>query len=199
MPAATIHRHALGLTWVEQGGTARTSHALQDQGRTWLIDPWDDADALTEAAELGPPKAVIQLLDRHNRNCAAIATRLGVPHLRVPHDVPNSPFEIDPIVDRPKWREVALWWPERSALIVAEALGTVPAFAVGRRAGVHPMLRLTPPSKALKRRLPESLLVGHGPPIEEDAAAAIGEALKGARRDIPKLLLTLPKLARGNG
>ena len=95
---------------------------------------------------LGEPAGVIQLLDRHERDCAAFARRLGVPHHVVPfEDV--GPFEAMPVVRRSRWREVALWWPERRVLVCADALGTVPHYFAlgGERLGVHPLLRLTPP------------------------------------------------------
>ena len=47
-------------------------------------------------AALGEPAGVVQLLDRHNRDCAAVAAELGVPHLVVPDAVPDSPFEAIP-------------------------------------------------------------------------------------------------------
>ena len=45
------------------------------------------------------------------------------------------------VVQVPRWREVALWWPQRKALVVAEAVGTGRYFAVGPGpVGVHPWL-----------------------------------------------------------
>jgi hypothetical protein len=193
---ATIHEHDLGLTWVERGGTVRSAHALRDGDRMWLIDPWEMPDAITRAVALGTPAGVIQLLDRHNRDCAAIAARLAVPHLKVPDAVPDSPFEVLEVVENRLWHERALWWAAENTLIVAEAVGTVPVFAVGRPLGMHPGLRLRPPERALTRHRPDRVLVGHGPPVLDGAAAAIDGALAGARRDVPKLLISLPKLVR---
>jgi hypothetical protein len=193
----TIQRHALGLSWIEQGPLVRTAHALADEGRVWLIDAYEDEAALTEVAALGEPAGVIQLLDRHNRDCEALADRLGVPLLRLPEHLPDAPFEVVPVISRWGWREVALWWEDRRALIVAEAIGTSPAFALGRRAGVHPVLRLTPPRGQLSRFRPAMLLVGHGPPIEAGGAAALSEALSRSRGDLPRLVTSVPKLLRG--
>jgi hypothetical protein len=95
------------------------------------------------------------------------------------------------------WREVSLWWADERALVVAEAVGTGPAFALGRRAGVHPMLRLIPPRQQLSPFQPERLLVGHGEAIESGADAALREALARSRRDLPRLLFSVPKLLRG--
>jgi hypothetical protein len=195
--SSTLQRHPLGLTWVEHSRTARSAHAIVSEQRVWLIDPFDDEEALAVAASLGEPAGVLQLLDRHNRHCQALAARLGVPLLRLPDSAPETPFEVVPILSRPGWREIALWWPDERALIVAEAIGTAPAFALGRRAGVHPMLRLTPPRSQLAAYRPERLLVGHGSTIESGGAHALDEALDHARTDIPRLLISLPSLIRG--
>lgn len=197
MSPTTIHHHELGVTWLEAGGMQRTAHALRDGERVWLIDPFTDDAALAAAAELGRPVGVIQLLDRHNRDGAALARRFEVPLWRLPRTVPDSPFTVVSVVSVPGWREVALWWEQQQALVVAEAVGTAPLFALGRRLGVHPMLRITPPRDALSRHRPERLLVGHGPPIESDAASALTEALAASRGDLPRLVLALPSLFRG--
>jgi hypothetical protein len=193
----SIQRHPLGLTWVETSGMRRAAHALRADGRVWLVDPFDDETAMSAAVELGSPAGVIQLLDRHNRDCGAIAQRLEVPLLRVPEQVSDSPFTVIPVISRPWWREVALWWPAERALVIAEAVGTVPAFALNRRAGIHPMLRLRPPKSALTRYSPERLLVGHGAALQSGGADAIDDALAGALSDIPQLVLKLPSLVRG--
>jgi hypothetical protein len=193
----SIQRHPLGLTWVETTSMRRAAHALRADGRVWLVDPFEDPVALSAASELGTPAGVIQLLDRHNRDCAAIAQRLEVPLLRLPAQVDDSPFTVLPVITRPWWREVALWWEAERALVIAEAVGTVPAFTLGRRVGVHPMLRLRPPRGLLTARSPERLLVGHGAAVQADAAAAIDDALSGALTDIPQLVLKLPSLIRG--
>ena len=193
---AVVQRHALGATWREPSGMARAAHALGRDERVWLIDPFDDEAALQAAASLGRPAAVVQLLDRHNRDCEPIAARLGVPLLRLPDRLRNTSFEVVPVLSHQRWKEIALWWPQERALIVAEAVGTAPAFAVGRRAGVHPLLRLTPPRSQLSAYRPAMLLVGHGPPIEADAAPALDDALARSRSDIPRLLVRLPQLLR---
>ena len=68
----------------------RTAHALSSGGQVWLIDPFDDEPALQAAATLGRPAGVLQLLDRHNRDCDSIAARLGVPLLRLPDRAPDA-------------------------------------------------------------------------------------------------------------
>lgn len=192
-----IYEHALGLTWVMDEAMARGAHALaDDEGRVWLVDPVDDREAMERVAVLGQPAGVLQLLDRHNRDCAVLAERLGVPHHRVPDAVPDSPFVVHRVIRNRLWREVALWWPQRRALVVAEALGTAPAFAVGGPVGVHPMLHLLPP-KGLRGFDPEHLLVGHGPPLHgPDVGEQVDRAIDHALRDTPKLVLKLPSIIR---
>jgi hypothetical protein len=60
------------------------------------------------------------------------------------------------------------------------------------------MLRLFPPRKALSRFAPELLLVGHGATLESGGDAALEDALAHSRRDMPRLVLSLPKLIRGS-
>jgi hypothetical protein len=195
--SASLQHHPVGITWHETNGMARAAHAVRDGERVWLIDPFDDAAALEAAAALGQPAGVIQLLDRHQRDGESIAGRLGVPLLRLPQALPDTPFDVVSVVARPWWREIALWWPAERTLIVAEAIGTGPLFALGRRAGVHPMLRAVPPRSALGQYAPERLLVGHGPALDADAGPALQQALASSRADIPKLLTTLPSVIRG--
>ena len=148
-------------------------------------------------AELGKPAAVLQLLDRHNRDCALIAQRLDVPLLRLPVDTRGTPFEAIPVISNRAWREVALWWARQQTLVVAEAVGTAPAFALGRRLGVHPLLRLIPPRKQFSQFEPERLLVGHGRAIASGADPALRDALARSRSDLPRLLQSIPSLLRG--
>jgi hypothetical protein len=195
--STTIQRHGAGLTWYEDDVMARAAHALPTAAGVWLIDPFEDGPALAAAAELGPPTGVIQLLSRHNRDCEAIATSLGVIHHHLPARLPRTPFEVVSVIDRPWWQERALWWADRSTLVVSEAIGTSPVFALGRPAGVHPMLRLIPPRSALGGYRPERLLVGHGPALDGGGDDALHEALAASRADLPRLAWKLPGAIRG--
>jgi hypothetical protein len=190
----SFDEYDFGFSWVMDDRMQRTSHALVDGARVWAIDPVDRPEAMERMDALGTPAAVLQLLDRHKRDCAAVAERLGVPHLCVPDAVPDSPFEAIPVVRKPGWKETALWWPARRALVVAEAVGTNEAFNVGTGAvGMHPMLRPLPPS-ALRGMNPEHLLVGHGPGVHGlDAAQDLEHAHARARRDLPRLVPTLAR------
>ncbi|HET7045877.1 MAG TPA: hypothetical protein VFI37_13595 [Gaiellaceae bacterium] len=172
-----------GFGWIEETGfMRRCGHALIEGGRVWLVDPFehDGLDGRVRAA--GDPAGVIQLLDRHGRDCAAIAQRLGVPLHRL--EVP-APFEAIRLATPPRWEEVALWWPEPRVLVVAEALGTARFYrAPGERLAVNPVLRLAPPRR-LGRLVPERILCGHGEGVHEEAAGALREALATARRRLP--------------
>ena len=186
-----------GFGWIEDTQIRRAAHALAVDGRVWIIDPFDAEGVDARVRALGEPAAVLQLLDRHERDAAAFAARYEVPHLVVPDSVPETPFELRPIARSRWWREVALWWPERRALVCADALGTAPYFrAGGEPIGVHPFLRLRPP-RALVGLAPEHVLVGHGEGVHgSDVAAAVDDALRNARRRLPRWFAQLPRLLR---
>lgn len=186
-----------GFGWIVDEAMTRTSHALAADGRVWLVDPVDWPDALDRARGLGEPAGVIQLLDRHDRDCAALAGRLGVPHLLVPDDVPESPFACVPVVRRRLWRESALWWPGTRTLVLADALATSAFYTGGKEPlGVHPLLRLFPPRR-LASYAPERLLTGHGEGlIGPGTAAALERALARSLRDLPRVLARIPFAGR---
>jgi len=188
-----IRELPFGFTWVQREAMARASHALVDEGRVWLVDPVDAPGVLERARELGEIAGVIQLLDRHERDAPALCKSLAVPHLRLPEELPGTPFEVVPVLGLRMWTERALWWPAQRTLVVAEAVGTSPWFTAGSDpVGVHAMLRLTPP-RALRGFAPEHLLVGHGEPVSgDDARHGLRRALGRARRDVPRWLAGLP-------
>jgi hypothetical protein len=162
----------------------RTSHAVASGGEVWLFDPVD-VDGLDERVRaFGKPAAVVQLLDRHKRDCLTIAERLGVPLLITPRDTYGA---IRPIrtVWVPGWHEVAVHFSEERVLVVGDALGTARYFrAPGERLAVHPLLRAVPPRK-LGALAPLHVLCGHGAGVHgEEAPRALDEALRTARRRI---------------
>src|SRR4029077_7980443 len=93
--------------WIAEERMARPSHALEVDGGVWLFDVVDWPELDDRVRELGEPAGVVQLLDRHNRDCAAVAGRLGVPHHVVPGALPGTPFELRPVVSLRWWREMA--------------------------------------------------------------------------------------------
>ena len=131
-----------GLGWIapEPEFMQRCSHALAVEGKVWLIDVVDGDGVEERVRALGEPAGVVQLLDRHRRDCATVARRLGVPlHVTPFALVPGSPFQPLRIVRTRLWTEIALWWPERRVLVCGDALGTAPYYLAPReRLGVHP-------------------------------------------------------------
>lgn len=173
------------------GFMKRASHVLYDrEGTAWVIDPVA-GPPLTRALEGRTVGAVIQLMDRHNRHCEAVAARYDVPHLRTPETGEGTPFQVIPVVrqERIKWIEIALWWPERSTLVVADALGTTDYHcAPGELVGVHPMLRIAAPPRSLALFPARHLLCGHGAGLHgPETADQIAAALAGARSGLGRL------------
>ena len=186
-----------GLTWVVDEPMRRTSHALADDGRVWFVDPVAEPEALERARALGEVAGVLQLLDRHGRDCAAVARELGVPLSVVPDELPGTAFECIPVVRRWRWRETALWWPDQRALVVPEAVGTTRVFTGGAGpVGVHLLLRVTPPGR-LRAYEPQHLLVGHGHGVHgRTAADGLTRTLDHSWRDLPKAMLAVPSALR---
>lgn len=183
MAATFVDELEFGFGWLERGSfMRRCSHALAVDGRVWVLDPFLDAEALERARGLGEPAAVVQLLDRHNRDGVAVARELGVPLHVVPRTPPaGAPFEVVHLLDNRFWREVALWFPSLRTLVVAEAVGTAQFYRAPQdRVGVSPPLRLLPPKRLLAYE-PEHLLVGHGEGVHEDTAAALRDGIEHAR------------------
>ena len=185
-----------GFGWIasEPALLRRASHALVADGRVWLVDPVDVPGIDDRLLPLGEPAGVLQLVDRHARDCAALAERLQVQHHRLPFGgVPGLPFEARTVLSVPGWREVALWWEDERVLVCTEALGTVPYFrASDEPLGVHPFLRLYQPRglrDMAKCLAPGHVLVGHGEGIHgQEAAVALRRAVQGARRAAPRWL-----------
>jgi hypothetical protein len=176
-----------GFGWIapEPAFMERCSHALVADGRVWLTDVVELWDLDDRVRDLGEPAGVIQLLDRHERDCAAVAKRFGIPHHVVPFER-VGPFEPVTVSRARFWREVALWWEERRVLVCADALSTSAYYRAGDEPlAVHPILRLHPP-RALGALAPDHVLCGHGPGIHGAGTAdAVRTALATARRRLP--------------
>jgi hypothetical protein len=178
-----------GFGWQVDERMQRTSHALAGEDGVWIFDPIAWEPALERISTLGKPAGVVQLLDRHKRDCAEVATLLGVPHFAVPdHELPG--LELIAVVDFRFWHEVAVWVPRPQTLVCADALGTAPYYRAGDEPlGVHPLLRLKPP-RELARYEPQHVLCGHGVGVHgPDTPAALREALTTARRRLPRAWL----------
>jgi hypothetical protein len=182
-----------GFGWIaaEPALIQRCSHAVSLDGKVWIFDPVDGGGVEERIRELGEPAGVVQLLDRHARDCASLALRLGIPLHRIPlAGVPGTSFRPVLIVHNRWWQEVAIWWPERQVLVVADALGTFDYFtAPGEQLGVHPVLRIAPPHR-LGGLEPAHILCGHGEGVHEGATRALREALATSSRRLPRVLLS---------
>ena len=127
------------------------------------------------------------------RDCAQLAERFGVPHHVVPQER-IGPFEFVPVKMSRRWREVALWWPDRATLVCADALGTAEYYCAGNeRLAVHPLLRFRPPRFELR---PQTILCGHGPGVSDGADAALREALRTSRLRAAKQLVSAARAWR---
>src|SRR5918999_6028842 len=113
------------IGWIDESRLRRASHALAAAGRVWVFDPIAGDGVEERIRSLGEPAAVVQLLDRHDRDAAPLARRLGVPHEVVPTELPDSPFHLLRVTRSRFWSEAALWWPERRILVCADAVGTI--------------------------------------------------------------------------
>jgi hypothetical protein len=189
---------ANGFGWVTDEAMTRTSHALVSDGGLWLVDPVDWPEAIDRAVALGEPAGVLQLLEWHNRDCARLAGRLGVPHIRTPSVLPESPFTFVTFRRLRRWRESALWWSAERTLVLADVLGTNRFYTAGKAPlGVHLLLRLAPP-RALGDFEPDRILVGHGEGLQGPGTAEVlREALRTSRRRLPGVLVRLPFAGRG--
>ncbi len=184
------------VSWTFDAGKSmiRTSTAIKLDDGCLAIDPVDGAGVDELLATLGPVIGVVTLLDRHGRDGKALAERHGCPML-VPSTLAGSgdPLVIPGIQERailaaPGWNESSLWLPERSLLVSAEALGTASFFLAddSETLGVHPFLRLRPPTGAYRDLEPSAIAVGHGAPLRDNATAALQHALSTARSGLPK-------------
>lgn len=210
-----IDRYDGGVGWIAYPDETmeRASHAFavhneeSDEDDVWVVDPVDAPGVDDLLAELGTVAGVVIGLDRHVRDSDTLAARHDVP-VYVPDWMTGVVGDLDPEVEVerfgsrladtgfeavrirdssvPPWQEVGLF--DGETLIVPESVGTGSYFRGDReRLGVHPMLRLTPPTSALSGLNPERVLVGHGVGVHERAAVALEDALSNSRSKAPGL------------
>ena len=195
-----------GVGWIAYPDEAmqRASHALVVDGDIWVVDPVDVAGLDDLLDEFGTVRGVVVLLDRHLRDAGVVANRHGVsvwvpqffdgvdsdidaPVERFRHDLADTGYAVHEVVNNRLWQEALLYNEESAVLVVPEAVGTTDYFrAASETLGVHPALRLKPPT-TLARFDPDYLLVGHGAGIHEDAAKTLEDAVRGARGRTPGL------------
>jgi hypothetical protein len=188
------------------GGDEDSDESTESDSDVWVVDPVDVPGLDDLLADLGTVRGVVLLLDRHKRDGAAVANRHDVPvwlpdffdgvadDIEAPverfrHDLADSGFAVHEVINSRLWQEALLFDRERGILMVPEAVGTTDYFLAGdERLGVHPMLRLKPPS-SLTRLDPEHVLVGHGEGIHVDAAEAVEDAIQGSQARTPALVV----------
>lgn len=184
----------------------RASHAVTRGEDLWLIDPVDTDDLDERLAGRGDVRGVVLLLDRHRRDCATVANRYDVsvwipswfdgvgdsidaPIATFTHELADTGIQTQSVMSTSIWQEALLWAPSDGVLVVPEAVGTARYFLAGDdRLGVHPMVRLFPPTM-LRRFEPEHILVGHGAGVHTDATAALNAAIKTSRSRTPRLFV----------
>ncbi|TKX54869.1 MULTISPECIES: hypothetical protein [Halorubrum] len=210
-----IDRYDGGVGWIAYPDETmeRASHAFavhnDETGAddVWVVDPVDAPGVDELLDELGDVAGVVVGLDRHVRDSGELAARHDAP-VYAPERMTGVAEELGPDVEierfgsrladtgfeairirdssLPPWQEVGLF--DGETLIVPESLGTGSYFRGDReRLGVHPMLRLTPPTAPLSGLDPERVLVGHGVGVHERAAVALEDALSGSRSKAPGL------------
>lgn len=201
-----IDRWDGGVGWIAHPDEAmeRASHALSIDGDVWVIDPVDASGIDDLFAEFGTVAGVVVLLDRHMRDAEAIAGRHDVPLYlptwvrrsvsgvavrRFETELADTGMRVLKLFDNPAWQEAALYDESNGTLVVPESVGTADYFRTEHeRLGIHPMIRLLPPSE-LRGLTPKRVLVGHGAGIFSDATMTLADALDGSRRRYPSLLV----------
>ncbi len=197
-----------GVGWIAYPDETmeRASHALSVDGDIWVLDPVD-ADGVDDLlADLdGEVAGTVVCLDRHKRDAAAVATRHDVP-VYVPEWMTGVAAKLDAPVERfgrelgglraitvrdsslPPWQEVALYDEAGGTLYVPEAVGASAYMRTGAETiGVHPMLRLTPPRRALGDLDPDRVLCGHGAGVLDHGGRELAAALDSSRGNAPGL------------
>jgi hypothetical protein len=205
MTAPLLHgRSEYGFGWIAHPEEVmqRSSTALVDGGRVWLIDPLR-ATGLDEAIRaLGTVAGVIVTFVGHDRDAAWLANLYGVPvylptHLqrlsldcrveRVAARIPDSPLQLVPCSGHGvlSWiRDTAVWWPAQRTMVIGDTLGSAPYFVrAGETIAVHPVRRLQPPTDLLTLR-PERVYPGHGRSVTTGAGDAVESAVRTARTQL---------------
>lgn len=180
---------AFGWIHPEPAWMQRAGHAVLSGGGVWVIDPPGGVGVVERIRGLGEPAGVIQLLDRHTRDCVRIAEQLDVQLYEVPSfGVYDAPFEVFSILRTPVWKEVALWFTRERTLVCADLLAAAPGYtAPNERVGVHPFLRVPLPRHVAELPV-EHLLMGHGEGVHGPGTQAVVEhAFHVARRNVPLL------------
>jgi hypothetical protein len=177
-----------------------------DSAAVWVIEPLDFDRLDDELETFGPVAGVVVLAGLHRRDAAAIASRHGVEvHLSAPisglakrieapttvfgDSLAGTGFRSIPLLYGIPWAESLLFDDRTGTLVVTEMLtggdrGTGP----GEQIAVAPYTRLIPPREQLAGLSVERVLLGHGPPVIDNAQDAVDYALTNSFRGLPTYL-----------
>ena len=171
----------------------RTSHALAVDGRVWLFDVVDAAGLDDRVRELGRACRCVQLLDRHNRDCAAFARRLGVPLTSSRGRCPTRRSSSGPSCGSAggaRWRSGG-----RSAGSCSRRRARDdPVLPRRRRAGRSPPAAAALAAALAPRPRASTTCSSGTAKVCTHHPAALESALRTARRRIPRWLLALPRM-----
>ncbi len=190
-----VKRWENGFTWMAhpEAQMQRASHALENDGDVWLVDPLDGDDLDEHIAEFGAVAGIVVLGSEHHRHADRLAGRHDVA-IHLPSwfeaeakdfDAPVSEFtdqlaETGFTVINLKdgfWQEAGLYHPERRTLVVSDTFMTALFAARNGRVELFPPARMSPPNDLLDGREIDRLLVGHGEPVFENTEERIQRAL----------------------
>ena len=172
----------------------RGSHAVRDARRRCLaVRPGGRRRTGGRASRRSGGPRRRPAVDRHPRDCAALAERYGVPHCtRAPRGA-SPALAARPVVlaDRRWWRGgvLAAGAPRPAGRRVGRDRAHF--LAPGDRVGLHPFARIGPPT-ALPGSTPEHLLPGHG----DRPSRGTSWARSSRRRDPPRPPRSPPRLDR---
>ena len=207
-----IDRFDGGVGWLAHPDEAgrRASHAiLGEESDVWLFDPLDAPGIDAEIRTLGNAAGIVVCSAYHARDAAAFSRRFDVPVFvptwldripaQLPGDVPieavddeigTSGFRVRKASPFPGWTEGIAYRRSDATMYVPDLLGTAPPYLAGdERLAVSLLVRPVPPTDVFAGLAPERILVGHGHGISNDAANALADALKQARRGFPRATL----------
>lgn len=206
-----IDRFDGGVGWLAHPDKAgrRASHAiLGEESDVWLFDPLDASGIDAEIRTLGNAAGIVVCSAYHARDAAAFSRRFDVPVFvptwldRIPAQLPGDvPIEtVDDEIETSGFR-VRKRVHSPAGLKESRTDGrtrrcTSPICwerhsRISRAANGSPSLlvRPVPPTDVFAGLAPERILVGHGHGISNDAANALADALKQARRGFPRATL----------
>ncbi|PSQ17376.1 hypothetical protein BRD00_07965 [Halobacteriales archaeon QS_8_69_26] len=204
-----VDRFDGGVGWIAHPDETgrRASHAVRGDDGVWVFDPLDAPGVDELVVDLGEVTGVAVLSNYHARDAGVFACRHGVP-VYLPGWMDRVADRVDAPVERyreelgdsgfavrgpgrfPGIQEAVAYREDDGTLYVPESLGTAAAYTVGdERLGPPLFRRALPPRGLLAGVDLERILVGHGEGVFEDAAAALEDALSGARRRFPRALL----------